>query len=37
MKISRSEPEEVGLRAHRVFEEKQGRAGISQGQFCHNT
>jgi hypothetical protein len=32
MRISRPEPKEVELRAHRVFEGKQGRAGISQGQ-----
>jgi hypothetical protein len=37
MKISRPELKEVELWADRVFEGKQGRAGISRARFCHNT
>jgi len=37
MKISRPELKEVELWAHRVFEGKQGRAGISRARSFHNT
>jgi hypothetical protein len=37
MRISRPEPKEGELRAHRVFEGSRGGRAFTRARFCHNT